>query len=788
MGGAMAGHPEHMDSDPATRDPARRRARRVRRPADLLVGIVAIASVAIMLAFAHGAPIGARELTGDVSSWLTRNIPRGPALALVALIILGCLALGCVAIVTLLRTDVRDLRNALVAAVLGTAIAAVCVIEWHGHRSGVATAMLHGTNPTVLISTAAFMAFLTGTDLTRRPRWSRWCAVAVVLLPLSEMAVRDVTLFAMVAAPVGGWGIGLLTRWALTAGSVRPPSAVVTAWLQRTGVPVSKLVGTGGQGRFEGRLEGGGTITVLLANRDTRGSGIIRRLWQAVRLRDSSFGAVFTSSRTQLEHQALASYVAAGIGVVAPRVLLLAEMPPETLVLVIERPQGSPPTADSTPTQLANLFGALRMLHDAGVAHRDLRAENLIVCNNDSGFYSMERAQPGASELTRRLDIAQALTTLVSIGGAPAAVEAFRAGYRPEDDPAVAAILQPIALAPWGWAAMRSAKGYLAEARAELAVPDTLGAPMKLERFRWRTVLSAVGLTVAGYVLVGQLSKVNLIGAFAAMIPGWFAVAVAASTLTYFGAALNLAAFVPKRVSLMRGFWVQLATAFVGVAMPPTVGHIAVNSRYLHRQGVDEDAVAAAVGLSQIVNVLATIPLFIVIGILTGSGISKFKIVPGADVLIAAACIVGSAMLFIAIPPTRAILAVHVWPHLRTVIPRLLEAVSQPLRLVISIAGDLILTTSYIVALYASLLALGAHPSVLATAAVYLAGNTVGSFAPTPGGLGAVELVLTAGLTGIGISAHEAVAAVLLFRLATFWLPIPVGWVSFVILQRHGTL
>jgi uncharacterized membrane protein YbhN (UPF0104 family) len=732
-----------MDSDPATRDPARRRARRVRRPADLLIGIVAIASVAIMLAFAHGAPIGARELTGDVSSWLTRNIPRGPALALVALIILGCLALGCVAIVTLLRTDVRDLRNALVAAVLGTAIAAVCVIEWHGHRSGVATAMLHGTNPTVLISTAAFMAFLTGTDLTRRPRWSRWCAVAVVLLPLSEMAVRDVTLFAMVAAPVGGWGIGLLTRWALTAGSVRPASAVVTAWLQRTGTPVSKLVGTGGQGRFEGRLEGGGTITVLLANRDTRGSGIIRRLWQAVRLRDSSFGAVFTSSRTQLEHQALASYVAAGIGVVATRVLLLAEMPPDTLVHVIERPQDSPPT---------------------------------------------ERAQPGASELTRRLDIAQALTTLVSIGGAPAAVEAFRAGYRPEDDPAVAAILQPIALAPWGWAAMRSAKGYLAEARAELAVPDTLGAPMKLERFRWRTVLSAVGLTVAGYVLVGQLSKVNLIGAFAAMIPGWFAVAVAASTLTYFGAALNLAAFVPKRVSLMRGFWVQLATAFVGVAMPPTVGHIAVNSRYLHRQGVDEDAVAAAVGLSQIVNVLATIPLFIVIGILTGSGISKFKIVPGADVLIAAACIVGSAMLFIAIPPTRAILAVHVWPHLRTVIPRLLEAVSQPLRLVISIAGDLILTTSYIVALYASLLALGAHPSVLATAAVYLAGNTVGSFAPTPGGLGAVELVLTAGLTGIGISAHEAVAAVLLFRVATFWLPIPVGWVSFVILQRHGTL
>jgi uncharacterized membrane protein YbhN (UPF0104 family) len=29
---------------------------------------------------------------------------------------------------------------------------------------------------------------------------------------------------------------------------------------------------------------------------------------------------------------------------------------------------------------------------------------------------------------------------------------------------------------------------------------------------------------------------------------------------------------------------------------------------------------------------------------------------------------------------------------------------------------------------------------------------------------------------------------VLVFRVATFWLPIPAGWLAYLGLQRHGTL
>ena len=112
----------------------------------------------------------------------------------------------------------------------------------------------------------------------------------------------------------------------------------------------------------------------------------------------------------------------------------------------------------------------------------------------------------------------------------------------------------------------------------------------------------------------------------------------------------------------------------------------------------------------------------------------------------------------------------------------------HPVRLVISAAANLLLTAAYLLAFFASLYAVGAHPPILAAAVVYLAGNAVGSAAPTPGGLGGVEAVLAAGLTGIGIPAHEAIPAVLVFRVATFWLPILAGWLAYLGLQRSGTL
>jgi len=806
------------------------RAGRVRRPADLLFAVLSLAVVAVVLGSIHSLPLGSTELADDVSSGLT-HIPSWLKFPAEVVSGVACFVLGIVAVVILIRDQWRDVRNAVTAGLVGAAGALIASNVWRAEHGAVERAVLHHSNPSIFVVDTAFIAFVVGTDLTRRSHWSRWWPTAGAALLISGLAVNALTPFAVVIVLFSGLLAGWLVRWIFGAATVLPDQAGLVAWLASQGVRVGELTGTG-RVRLTGTLTDGTPIQVRLAGRDTRGTGLVRRLWSLIRLQPAASGHVAIGSRSQLEQIALACALAQQAGVSSPAVRLLGEMPGETLVLVTivpsepklsstspngitadratadgAAPEGvapdgaaaaGPVAADPVtagpvaagPVTVAgatSLFSALRVLHNAGIAHRDLRPENIFVTPQAAGFRSLDAALPGASELARRLDLAQALATLAQAVGPPGAIAALRAGYGKVDENAVAAVLQPVALAPWGWRAMRAAQGSLNEVRHELVGPGTAAPPARLERFKWRTVLTTVALAIAAYLLIGEISG-NVLGTLGHANPGWFALAIVASAVTYLAAAENLAAFVPQHLSLMRGWAVQLSTAFVGLAMPPTVGHVAVNARYLHREKVDDSTIAAAVAMSQVVNIVTTVLLLIIFGLLTGSGLSKFHIAPGSDLLIGLAAIVAVIIILLALPQTRGKLATAVWPRLRSIGPRLLDAVSHPLRLALSSAANLVLTFAYLVAFIAALHAVGAHPAILPAAVVYLAGNAVGAAAPTPGGIGGVEAVLAAGLTAIGIPAHEAIPAVLLFRIATFWLPIPAGWVSYVLLQRRGVL
>ncbi|MGA3216103.1 MAG: lysylphosphatidylglycerol synthase transmembrane domain-containing protein [Acidimicrobiales bacterium] len=772
--------------------PARRVQRnleRVRRPSDLLLAALALGVVVVTLGVIRTLPTGSAEVADDVSSWLV-HFPRWLALGTGVVAAIGSFALVVAALLYLVRHEARGALNAAVAAVVAAAGAIAASAVWKSEHGHVSQALLHGRNPSTFVVDTAFIAFVVASDLARRSRWSRWCWLSAAALLLTGLAVDSLTPFALAVALFAALFFGWAVRWLLGAASVRPSTGELVSWLSESKLNVKELRSSvrHPHALLEGSLFDGTPVELRMANRDTRGSGLARRLWALVRLRPLVAGHVVLSSRSQIERLALSSYLAQGAGVLSPGVLLLGEMPPETLVLVLASPPGEPfDDADGLEGALS-AFKALRALHDAGVAHRDLRADNIIVADSSAGFSSLDSALPGAGELVRRIDVTQLLTTLGRSVGSANAVQALRKAYRPADEAAIAATLQPIALASWGWSAMREAQACVAEVRHELVGTDTTAPVVNLERFRWRTVLSAGALTVAAFILIGQLSKVDLLGALSHTNLGWFAIAILASALTYFAAAENLAAFVPKHLSPLRGFLVQLSTAFVGLAMPPTVGHVAVNARYLARQNVDGGSITAAVAISQIVNVVTSVLLLVALGLLTGSGISRFKIAPSTDLLIGLGVIAVVVAILLLVPQTRARFNDVVWPRLRSIWPRLLDALSQPTRLALGILANLLLTLSYIIAFVAALESLGAHPALLPAAIVYLAGNAVGSAAPTPGGLGAVEAVLSAGLTAIGVPAHQAIPAVLVFRIATFWLPIPAGWISYLALTRSGTL
>ena len=110
----------------------------------------------------------------------------------------------------------------------------------------------------------------------------------------------------------------------------------------------------------------------------------------------------------------------------------------------------------------------------------------------------------------------------------------------------------------------------------------------------------------------------------------------------------------------------------------------------------------------------------------------------------------------------------------------------SPKRMLELFGGSTAVTLAYIVALACACNAFDAGASVAQVGAVYLGSSILAAAAPTPGGLGAMEAALVAGFTATGMDGGVAVAAVLSYRLATFWLPILPGWLSFHLLERRN--
>jgi undecaprenyl-diphosphatase len=125
---------------------------------------------------------------------------------------------------------------------------------------------------------------------------------------------------------------------------------------------------------------------------------------------------------------------------------------------------------------------------------------------------------------------------------------------------------------------------------------------------------------------------------------------------------------------------------------------------------------------------------------------------------------------------------------LRQLLQTTVPTMRQPVRAAQLIGGEVAFLAFSALGLATTLSALGATYDLWAVIAVFIVGSTLGQLLPTPGGLGAVEGALVAGLTAIGIPPTDAVAATLTTRVLMFWLPVLPGIAAFRLLQHHGVV
>jgi uncharacterized membrane protein YbhN (UPF0104 family) len=290
-------------------------------------------------------------------------------------------------------------------------------------------------------------------------------------------------------------------------------------------------------------------------------------------------------------------------------------------------------------------------------------------------------------------------------------------------------------------------------------------------------------------VLAGQLGNVHFGKLLAHTNLAWSFLALALSASTYLGATWALDGFVTERLSLVRTFLTQVAASFVILVTPAAVGGVALNVRYLRKAKLSAADAAASIGVTQVMSFIVYVVLVLLSVAITGQSHAANALKPHEWEYIAFGILVALVGIVLAIPAGRRLVRIRVGAALSQVVPRLLDVAQQRMKLAEGIGGSFLISIAYILCLAASVRAVGGnHVPIAGIAVVYLTGSAVGSIVPIPGGIGAVETAMSLGLTAAGLPGASAIAAVLVFRTVSFWLPAPAGWLALHHLQRTGAL
>lgn len=842
---------------------------RVHRPSDLLrllLGVLGIAIVLIVAAFAHGTTAGLEQ---DIEKGAGQAPPLLISFAGFASSVAVLIVPVAFAVERLIKRDGLRIADGVLAAVLAHGVSLATDL-WVAEQAPVSIqnaltepAPGGGLTDPVHGYLAPVIAYMTAVGMARRPRWRVLLWVVLLLDSFAVLVGGYTTPFSILVTVLIGWTVAYGTLYTVGSPNVRPTARQLLGGLRRVGFkPVKALredppdadrADQNDRGRrYLVTLEDGPPLDVTLVDREQQAHGFYYRAWRRFALRGITQRRSLQSLRQALEQEALLAYAAIAAGANAPRLIATSELGPDAVMLVYEHIDGrgldALPDEEITDELMCAVWRQVKALQSRRIAHRRLEDDAVLVDRSGTVFLTdFSGGEIAAGDLVLRMDVAQLLTTFGLRVGAERSVAAAVAVLGPDAVADSLPLLQPIALnrntratlrrlakeraqrereaaieasragreaqageleAAGGRSpraekhAERAEKQAVMEALEEVREEDLLSQirrqvllvrpqapiqPARLERVRPRTVVSFVAGGFAAYFLLSQLTHVDPRQVVGGANWAWVAAALFFAALTYIAAALSLLGFVPERVSFVRTVIAQVAGSFVKLVAPAAVGGVALNTRFLQRAGVRPGHAVASVGASQLFGLGCHIVLLLVFGYLTGTEHTP-TLSPSRAVIAGLLTAAVLALVVAAVPVLRKFVVERVRALFAGVVPRMLDVVQRPQKLLSGIGGMLLLTVSFVMCLDVSIRAFGGELSYASIAVVFLAGNALGSAAPTPGGLGAVEAALIAGLIAFGLEKEIATPAVLLFRLMTFWLPVLPGWLSFTHLTRKEAL
>jgi uncharacterized protein (TIRG00374 family) len=519
------------------------------------------------------------------------------------------------------------------------------------------------------------------------------------------------------------------------------------------------------------------------------------KAWRALWYRED--GRRLTVSRLQaVEHEALVTMMARRAGVPVSEVLAAGRVSPDLALLVLEE-QGRP-LDEIAPDQVSDdlivaLWKDIARLHAAGIAHGSLTTAAVHIHGEDHHLRDFGLGSLVATEPSKGLDVVELLFSLTLQVGAERAVSTARDGVGDGVLVEILPYLQLPAVSAGTRGRADKPRNVMKELQATVveATGQPLPEPVKLRRVSGRTLAMTAMIGLAAWALIPLISGID----YAAV---WDVLQDADWTLIAMALIVGQSMFIPQATSMMFAvsrelpFWplvtLQIATQFIGLAVPSVAGRVAMNAAFLHKFGV---SVAASVAQGAIDGFAGFIVQAVILLMALLSGEVDLGLdVAGEDIEWGLVLLIVGVLVVVTVTAVFRIRKIRDrvlpilqegWGSLRTV----LEQPSRALGLLAANLGNnLVLGGTLWLVLHALNDSLSFGSALVAVVATFLLQGLV----PIPGGVGVAEAVMTSFLVALGVEETVAFAATVTYRVITFYLPAFEGLFAMRWLERNDYL
>ncbi|MBT8211535.1 MAG: flippase-like domain-containing protein, partial [Acidimicrobiia bacterium] len=631
--------------------------------------------------------------------------------------------------------------------------------------------------------------------LKRRWRRAAWAALLLFLLvrTLDGVVVAVDALFALAL----GYAIGAATDLIFGSPQRTPTADELRETLNSRGLDISgvepAVVRARSSTPYRGTTDDGESFFLKVLGPDERAGDLLFRLYRMARFKGFGDERPASSLRRAVEHEAVMSMSASNEGVRTPRLMTMSEVGVDSMVLAFEEVAGETvATVDGsrvTADVQAEIWRQVAVMRRHRMAHRNLGPHNIILDADDRPWLlDYGFAEISATDGELRNDVAELLVALAAKTDAQTAIAGVTEGLGVEALSDAATRLQPHALGSGTRELLKGRKGLLKELREGVIEATGLeGIELEpLERVKPGAILMLITLGLVFYLLIPQLAEVDL-ATIADADWSFLPFIIVFSLATYLAAAIAMAGAVPERIRFVEMFFAQMAASFFNRISPVKVGGMAANVRYLQKAGIDPAIAVSSVGVNNVAGFVVHITLTLIFVATAGRNASEsFSLPSGLTVLYVLVGVLTMAGVVMVIPWGRRFFLRRVWPILKRSAAGIGAVVQSPVRMAMLFGGAALISGAYILTLWYSVEAFGGGVGFVSVGAVFLAGTAVANAAPAPGGVGAAEAALIAGLTAFGLEPEVAVPAVFLYRIATFWLPVLPGWLAYRALAKRG--